>query len=51
MIAGIVVVELADPPEVGFDGTLAEPFELDKPGVMLIPLVGGDDVMLTVFFA
>lgn len=39
MLPRIVVGELPDPAEVGFDRALAEPFELDKAGVLLIPLL------------
>jgi len=35
---GKVVLELPNPSEVGFDGTFAEAFEVDKTGVILIPL-------------
>jgi len=45
----VVICELSNPAEVGLNGALAEPFEVDKTGVILIPLVGSDDVMLLVF--
>jgi uncharacterized protein YjlB len=37
-----MVGELFGPAEVGFNGALAQTFELDEGGVMLIPLGGGD---------
>ena len=35
---GVMVVELLDPAEVGFGGSFAKTFELDKAGELLIPL-------------
>ena len=46
----MVVGKLPDPTEVGFDGALAEPFELGKARVLLIPLFGNDDVVLPICF-
>ena len=42
---GIVIGKLLGPAEVGFYGALAQTFELDEGGVMLIPL-GGDEVSI-----
>ena len=39
MLIRIVVGELADPAEVGLDGALPQPFEVDKAGVLLIPVL------------
>lgn len=49
---GEVVGELGDPAEIGFDGALAQALELDKAGVILIPL-GSDKVLVRrgVFFS
>ena len=40
--SGVMVGELVSPAEVGFYGALAQPFELDEGGVMLVPIGGGD---------
>ena len=50
MLPRIMVGELPDPAEVGLDGALAEPFELDEAGVLLIPLLRSDDVVLPICF-
>ena len=49
MVVGVVGRELFDPSEVGFGGAFAQPFELDKAGIVLIPLAGSDDVMVLFF--
>lgn len=49
MLSRIVCRELFDPSEIGLGGTLAKSFELDKAGILLIPLLGSDDVMAVVF--
>ena len=50
MLAGIVIGKLLDPAEVSFGGALAKPFELDKAGVILIPIMGSEMVILPIFF-
>ena len=50
ILVGIVRGELLDPAEVSFGGTFAQAFELDKAGEILIPLLGGDEVVLAMFF-
>jgi hypothetical protein len=50
VLVGIMVGELANPTEVGFDGALPETFEVDKAGVLLIPLLRSEDVMLAICF-
>lgn len=39
----IMIGELGSPAEVGFYGSLAQTFDLDEAGVILIPLRGGED--------
>lgn len=51
MLVRVMICELLNPAEVGFDRALAEAFKLDETGVFLIPLAGSDDVMVLVFFS
>ena len=39
---GIILGELPNPAEIGFNRALAQTFKLDEGGVMLIPIGGGD---------
>jgi hypothetical protein len=41
-LVGMVLRELGGPAEVGSDGSLAEAFEVDEAGVILIPPCGGE---------
>lgn len=38
----VMFCKLPRPTEIGFDGALAQSFELDEAGVVLIPLGGGE---------